>query len=102
MNGWMHEPFAGSFFLYDSRAARPSARPASAVGSGAVNGEDRCGMASGVSAMQTSAAYQQLTFTLTPANAAILSLHQSCASMISRSIFCGSLAFFLKRYCDGT
>ena len=57
--GWMYEPFAGSFFLYDSRAARPSARPASA-GSGAVNEEDGW-MASGVSAMQSCAAYYQQT-----------------------------------------
>jgi hypothetical protein len=45
-------PFAGSFFLYDSRAARPSARPASAAGSGAVKWVDKYGIASGVSAMQ--------------------------------------------------
>ena len=45
------EPLAGSFFLYDSKAARPSARLASAAGS-EVSGGDKCGMASGVSAMQ--------------------------------------------------
>jgi len=41
------EPFVGSFFLQDSRAARPSARPASTAGSWADSEGDKW-MASGV------------------------------------------------------
>ena len=67
------EPLAGSFFLYDSKAARPSAMAASAAGSGAVSGGDKCGMASGVSAMQNVCAPSARggsCVTLTPATAA--------------------------------